>query len=125
MQTKKKRRPDRPKWVESLDSAGVSTAAFIGRGKEEKFWELRDGTHAQAGQDKETCPNLHLIEEVLHLSTPQPHPSPNPKKECERERGEKVFFLGVGAADSKKTKNEHISGCQISAFHLPRFPPFS
>ena len=38
---------------------------------------------------------------------PQPHPSPNPKKECERERGEKVFFLGFGAADSKN--NEHIS----------------
>ena len=48
-QTKKKRRPDRPKRVESLDSAGVSAAAFIGRGKEEKFGELRDGTHTQAG----------------------------------------------------------------------------
>jgi len=55
---------------------------------------------------------------------PKPHPSQNPKKECEREKGEKVFFLGVGAADSKKKNGEHISGCQISAYHVPRFPSY-
>ena len=73
-QTKKYRRPDRPKRVETLKSAGVCGTACIGRGKQEKFWEVRQATHTQDGQDRELCPNLHLTVEVLHLTTP-PNPS--------------------------------------------------
>ncbi len=123
-QTKKKRRPDRPKRVGTFNSAGVCAAAFIGGAKGEKFWELRDGTHNQAGQDKETCSILHLIGEVLYLSTPPTPSQPKPEKRMREENKQKSVFLGVGAADSKKKNNEHISGCQISAYHLPRFPPF-
>ena len=95
-QTKKYRRPDRPKRVETLDSAGVCATAFIGRAKEEKFWELRHATHTQAGQDKETCPNLYLIGEVLHLSkhlsTPTTPAQPKPQKEMRGTNGRKFFF---------------------------------
>ena len=73
-QTKKYRRPDRPKRVETLKSAGVCGTACIGREKQEKFWEVRQATHTQDGQDRELCPNLHLTVEVLHLTTP-PNPS--------------------------------------------------
>ncbi len=71
----------------------VSATAFIGRAKEEKFWELRDGTHNQAGQDKETCPNLHLIGEVLHLSTPpNTIPAQAQKKNAREKQAKKCFF---------------------------------
>ena len=91
--TKKYRRPDRPKRVVTLDSAGVSATAFIGRAKEEKFWELKHGTHTQAGQDKETCPNLHLIGEVLHLSIPpNPIPAQAQKKNAREKQAKKRFF---------------------------------
>jgi hypothetical protein len=73
-QTKKYRRPDRPKRIETLKSAGVCGTACIGRAKQEVFWEVRQATHTQDGQDRELCPNLHLIVEVLHLTTP-PTPS--------------------------------------------------
>ena len=73
-QTKKYRRPDRPKRVETLKSAGVCGTACIGREKQEKFWEVRQATHTQDGQDRELCPNLHLTVEVLQLTTP-PNPS--------------------------------------------------
>jgi hypothetical protein len=43
-QTKKYRRPDRPKRVETLKSAGVCGTACIGRAKQEKFWEVRQTT---------------------------------------------------------------------------------
>ena len=93
-QTKKYRHPDRPKRVETLKSAGVCGTACIGRAKQEKFWEVRQATHTQDGQDRELCPILHLNPEVLHLSN-----LPRQKKERERQRGEKVFFLGFEAAD--------------------------
>ena len=35
-----------------------------------------------------------------------------------------MFFLGVGSEDSKKKNDAHISGCQILAYHLPRFPTY-
>ncbi len=57
-----------PKRVETLKSAGVCGTACIGRAKQEKFWEVRQATHTQDGQDRELCPILHLIPEVLHLS---------------------------------------------------------
>ncbi len=116
-QTKKYRRSDRPKRAESLESAGVCGTACIGRAKQEKVWEVRQARHTQQGQDRKLCP-------ILQYPPPQPHPGQKPKKECERERGGIVIFLGFGAADSKKTKNEHISGCGIFAYHAPRFPLF-
>ena len=123
-QTKKYRRPDRPKRVETFKSAGVCGTACIGRAKQEKFWEVRQATQTQDGQDRELCTILHLIPEVLHLSNLPTPSQPKTKKECERQRGEKVFFLGFEAADSKTKNNEHISGCGIFAYHVPRFPLF-
>ena len=43
--------------------------------KNEKYDELRDGRHMRQGQDRELYPNLPLIGEVLHCSTP-----PTPKR---------------------------------------------
>ena len=124
-QTKKYRRPDRPKRVETLKSAGVCGTACIGRAKQEKFWEVRQATHTQDGQDRELCPILHLIPKVLHLSNLPTSSQPKTKKRMRETKGRKsVFFRGWGGR-FKKTKNEHISGCQISAYHLPRFPPYS
>jgi hypothetical protein len=74
-------RPDRPKQVESWDSAGVCGPACMGRAKQEKFWEVRDGSHTQEGQDRELYPILHLIGEVQHCSTPPTPPGNTPKKE--------------------------------------------
>ncbi len=107
-QTKKYRRPDRLKRVETLDSAGICATVFIGRAKEEKFWELRHGMHTQAGQGKETCPNLHLNGEVFHLCTFPTPAQPKLPKEMRGTNGRKVFFLGVGAADSKKKTNTSV-----------------
>jgi hypothetical protein len=117
-------RPDRPKQVESLDSAGVSAAAFIGRVKEDKFWELRDGTHTQARQDKETCPNLHLIGEVLHPSTPPTPSQPKPQKRMrERKRRKRVFFRGWGGRFRKKQKTNTSVDAKFQPIICLVFPP--
>jgi hypothetical protein len=122
-QTKKYRRPDRPKRVETLKSAGVCGTACIGRAKQERFWEVRQATHTQDRQDRELCPNLHLTVEVLHLTTPpNPIPAQDQKRMRETKGRKSVFFRGWGGRFKKK--NERISGCRIFAYHLPRFPLF-
>ncbi len=51
--------------VETWDSAGVCGTACMGRAKQEKFWEVRDDSHMEQGQDRELYPILHLIGKVL------------------------------------------------------------
>ena len=80
------------KRVANLNPAGVSGTACIGRAKQEKFWEVRQATHTQDGQDRELCLILHLIPEVLVTS--QPHPSPRSKRIRETKGRKSVFFRG-------------------------------
>ena len=42
----------------------------------------------------------------------------------EATRRQNVLFLGVGAGDLKQNTNEHASGCQILAYHVPHIPLF-
>jgi hypothetical protein len=120
-QTKKYRRPDRPKRVETLKSAGVCGTACFGRAKQEKFWEVRQATQTQDGQDRELCPILHLIPEVLHLSN-LPTPS-QPKTKKRMRETEKACFLGFEAADSKKTTNTSVDA-EFSPIMCLAFPSF-
>ena len=94
-QTKKYRRPDRPKRVETFKSAGVCGTACIGRAKQEKFWEMRQATHTQDGQDRELCPNLHLIPEALHLSNLPTPSQPKTKKRMRETKGRKSVFFRI------------------------------
>ncbi len=81
--------------------------------------------HTTGAGQRALYPFLHLIGEVLHCNTPpQLHPGPSPKKECERERGEKVFSLGFGAADSKKTKTNTSVDEEFSPIMGLAFPSF-
>ncbi len=49
----------------------------------------------QPRQNKETCPNLHLIGEVLYVSTtPNPCPAKTPKRN-ERDEGKRQLVLGM------------------------------
>jgi hypothetical protein len=79
-QTKKYKRPDRPKRVETWDSAGACGTACLGRAKQEKFLEVRHSSHTQQGRDRELYSILHLVGEVLHCRTPQSPSRPQPKK---------------------------------------------
>jgi hypothetical protein len=96
----------------------------MGRAKQEKFWEVKQARHTQQGQDRELYPFLHLIGELLHCSTPATPSEPKPKKESERERGEKVFFLGVGAADSKTKTTRTSVDAKFSPIICLAFPSF-
>jgi hypothetical protein len=78
-QTKKCRHPDRPKRSETWDSAGVCGTVSLGRAKQEKFLEVRHGSHTQQGQGRELYPILHLTGEVLDCSTPPTPSRPQPK----------------------------------------------
>jgi hypothetical protein len=123
-QTKKFRRPDRPKRVETLKSAGVCGTACIGGAKQEKFWEVRQATHTQGGQDRELCLILHLIPEVLHLGNLPTPSQPKTKKRMRETKGRKSVFFRVLGGRFKKKNNEHISGCGFFAYHVPRYPLF-
>ncbi len=115
-QTKKNRIPDRPKRVEAWNPAGVSGTACFGRAKQEKFWEVRQATHTQQGQDRELYPFLHLIGEVLHCNTPPTPSRPKPKKRMrERKRRKSVSFRVWGGRFKKNKKRTHQ--CAFPSFH--------
>jgi hypothetical protein len=123
-QTKKYRRPDRPNRPESWDSAGVEGTACIGTAKQEKLWEVRDAWHTQQGQDRELCPILHLIGEVLHCSIPPTPSPPKPKKRMrERKRRKSVFFRVWGGRFKKKTTNTSVD-TEFSPIMCLAFPSF-
>ncbi len=63
---------------------GGGLPAWAGK-KKEKYLELRDVRHRQQGQDRELYPNLPLIGEVQHCSTP-----PTPKRS--NTEGRKKWF---------------------------------
>jgi hypothetical protein len=105
--TKKYRRPDRPKRVETLDSAGMYGTACLGRAKQEKFLEVRHGSHTQQGQDRELCPILHLIGEVLHCRTPPTPAHPKPKKEKQTQRKQKSILVKGWRGILQKKQRTH------------------
>ncbi len=59
---------------------GGGRIACMGEGENEKYCELRDGTHRGQGQERELCPILHLVGEALHCSTPPTQKRPRQKK---------------------------------------------
>jgi hypothetical protein len=70
------------------------------RKKNEKYYELRDVRHRQQGQDRELYPNLSLIGEVLHCSTP-----PTPKRS--KTEGKKKWFGKGWCGRFKKERPIH------------------
>jgi hypothetical protein len=121
-QTKKYRHPDRPNRPESWNCAGVGGTACTGRAKQEKLWEVRDAWHTQQGQDRELCPILHLIGEVLHCSIPPTPSPPKPKKRLRETKGWKsVFFRGWGGRFKKKTTSTSVNA-KFSPIMCVAFP---
>ena len=73
------------------------------RGKKEKYYELRDGSMGEQGQDKEAYSNLPLIGTVLECSTSHTPKRPNPKKKNPQTEGKKSVFERGWSGRKKKT----------------------
>jgi hypothetical protein len=98
----------------------LSSPACFGGAKKGKYQKWGDDRHMEVGQDRELYPNLPLIGEALHCSTPPTPKRSNQKKRNTQTEGKKKWF-GEGC----KTQNDgQTTGGGYIAYHVPLFPLF-